>query len=255
MFVFGIKPVAANDLLHQDPAYWGPDENEIGPISGSFFEPSLEDIAQAEPDIVIGLGGVHDGLRPALESIAPLFIVNPVGVEGMLAHVLELGILLGMEEEAEDAVAGFVARLEQYVAGVTTKRSVMVVYGSDVNIGADTVCTPAVDALAHAAIYSEFSSCDIHQPFPSFSVEQLLGLDPDVIFVQTYGFGPTPPEPVSEQLADNVIWKELTAVQNGEVFEVDFFIWGTSRGIHGTNFVLDEAMPKIYPEAFPAPLP
>ena len=256
MFVLGVKPVAANDLLHQDPAYWGPEENEIGPVSGSFFEPSLEDIAAAEPDIVIGLGGVHDGLRTGLESIAPLFIVNPIGVEGMLAHVAEIGMLLGMEHEAEDAVAEFVSRLEAYVAGVTTKRSVMVVYGSDVNIGADTVCTPAVDALAHAAIYPpEFSGCDVHQPFPSFSVEQLLGIDPDVIFVQTYGFGPTPPEPVSEQLVDHVIWRELVAVQNGEVHEVDFFIWGTSRGINGTNFVLDEAIPKIYPEAFPAPLP
>ena len=256
MFVLGVKPVAANDLLHRDPAYWGPDETEIGPVSGSFFEPSLEDIAVANPDIVIGLGGVHDGLRAGLESIAPLFIVNPIGVDGMLAHVEEIGILLGMEHEAEEAVAGFASRLEQYVAGVATKRSVMVVYGSDVNIGADTVCTPAVDALARAAVYpEEFSGCDVHQPFPSFSVEQLLGIDPDVIFVQTYGFGPTPPEPVSEQLVDHVIWRELVAVQNGEVHEVDFFIWGTSRGINGTNFVLDEAMPKIYPEVFPAPLP
>ena len=256
MFVLGVKPVAANDLLHRDPAYWGPDEIEVGPVSGSFFEPSLEDIAVANPDIVIGLGGVHDGLRAGLESIAPLFIVNPIGVDGMLAHVEEIGILLGMEHEAEEAVEEFASRLEQYVAGVATKRSVMVVYGSDVNIGADTVCTPAVDALARAAVYpEEFSGCDVHQPFPSFSVEQLLGIDPDVIFVQTYGFGPTPPEPVSEQLVDHVIWRELVAVQNGEVHEVDFFIWGTSRGINGTNFVLDEAMPKIYPEVFPAPLP
>ena len=256
LFVLGIKPVAANDLLHRDPAYWGPDEDEIGPVSGSFFEPSLEDIAQAEPDIVIGLGGVHDGLRAALESIAPLFIVNPIGVEGMLAHVVEVGILLGMEHEAEEAAADFASRLDAYAAGVTTKRSVMVVYGSDVNIGAETVCTPAIDALAHATEYPpDFTSCDVHNPFVSFSVEQLLAVDPDVIFVQTYGFGPTPPEPVSEQLVDNVIWRELVAVQNGEVYEVDFFIWGTSRGINGTNFVLDEAMPKIYPEAFPAPLP
>ncbi len=59
----------------------------------------------------------------------------------------------------------------------------------------------------------------------------------------------------SLQLAENAIWKELRAVQNGEVYEVDFFIWGTSRGIRGTNVVLDEAMPKIYPELFQVPLP
>ena len=256
MFVLGIKPVAAYDLLHLDPAYWGPDENEIGAISGSFFEPSLEDIARAEPDLVIGLGGVHEGLRQGLASIAPLFIVDPVGVEGMLAHVVEVGILLGVEEEAVAAAAAFEARLEEYASTVTTKRSVMVVYGSDLNIGAETVCTPAIDALAHAVAYpEEFTDCEVHGSFPSFSVEQLLSIDPEVIFVQTFGFGPEPPQPVSEQLADNVIWSELRAVQNGEVYEVDFFIWGTSRGIRGTNFVLDEAMPKIYPELFPNPLP
>ena len=255
LFVLGVKPVAANDLLHRDDAYWGPDEDEIGAITGSFFEPSLEDIARANPDIVIGLFAVHEGLRPALASIAPLFIVNPIGVDGMLAHVAEIGTLLGMEDEAADAAAAFTSRLDEYVAGVTTKRSVMVVFGSDVNIGADTVCTPPVDALGRAAVYGlDFPGC-VHGEFPSFSVEQLLGIDPDVIFVQTFGFGPTPPQPVSEQLADNAIWKELAAVQNGEVYEVDFFVWGASRGIRGSTVVLDEAMPKIYPEAFPAPLP
>ncbi|MYI82620.1 MAG: ABC transporter substrate-binding protein [Chloroflexi bacterium] len=256
MFVLGIKPVAAYDLLHLDEAYWGPDENEIGAISGSFFEPSLEDIAKAEPDLVIGLGGVHEGLRPSLASIAPLFIVDPIGVEGMLSHVIEVGILLGMEEEATAAAAAFEVRLGEYVSRVATKRSVMVVYGSDVNIGAETVCTPAIDALARAAdYYEEFTDCGVHGAFPSFSVEQLLSIDPEVIFVQTFGFGPEPPQPVSEQLVDNVIWSELRAVQNGEVYEVDFFIWGTSRGIRGTNVVLDEAMPRVYPEVFPAPLP
>ncbi len=255
MFMLGVKPVAANDLLHKHDAYWGPGENEIGAISGSFFEPSLEDIAQANPDIVIGLYAVHEGLRPGLASIAPLFIVNPIGVDGMLAHVAEIGTLLGMEEEAAAASAAFESRLEEYVAGVTTKRSVMVVFGSDVNIGADTLCTPPVDALGRAVTYGlDFPGC-IHGEFPSFSVEQLLSIDPDVIFVQTFGFGPTPPQPVSEQLADNAIWRELAAVQNGEVYEVDFFVWGTSRGIRGTTVALDEAMPKIYPEAFPAPLP
>ena len=91
MYVLGIKPVAAYDVLHLDPAYWGPEESEIGAVSGSFFEPSLEDMAKAEPDLVIGLGGVHEGLRAGLASIAPLFIVNPAGVEGMLEHVVEVG--------------------------------------------------------------------------------------------------------------------------------------------------------------------
>ncbi len=255
LFVLGVKPVAALDALHKEDPYWGSNENEILPIGGSFFEPSLEDIARTEPDIVIGLGGVHDGLRPGLGSIAPLFIVNPVGVDGLVDHVLEIGALMGMADDAESATVEFTARLEAYASEVETRKSFMVVFGSDVNIGADTLCTPVVDAIGSAADYGlEFPGC-VHGEFPIFSVEQLLSIDPDVIFVQTFGFGPTPPQPVSEQLADNAIWSELSAVQNQQVFEVSFPIWGTSRGIHGATVALDEAMPLIYPDVFAAPLP
>jgi iron complex transport system substrate-binding protein len=250
-----MKPVAANDALHKHPAYWGPTESAIAPIGGSFFEPSLEDIARARPDIVIGLAGVHDGLRAGLKNIAPLFIVNPVGVDGMLKHVAEIGRIVGKSKEAEAASQAFTKRLDDYARKVTAKQSVLVVFGSDVNIGVETLCTPIVDALSQLATYAfEFERC-VHGEFPSFSLEQLLRINPDVIFVETFGFGPTPPQPVSEQLADNAIWKQLSAVKNRQVHEVDFAVWATSRGIRGATVVLDEAMPKVYPDVFPKPLP
>jgi len=255
LFVLGVKPVAANDSLHINPLYWGDAGNDIAPVGGSFFEPSLEDIARAEPDLVIGLAGVHEGLRAGLESIAPLFIVNPVGMDGMRQHADEIGHMLGMADPIHDAIHAFEERLEEYAAGVGEQRSVLVVFGSDVNIGVDTTCTPNVAALAEVATYAfEFPDC-VHGTFPSFSLEQLLTIDPDVIFVETFGFGPTPPEPVSQQLANHPIWSQLKAVQNGEVHEVSFEVWGTTRGLHGSRLVLDEAVPLVYPDAFAAPLP
>ena len=72
MAELGLEPVAVNDPLSSDPRFFGSRADNFQVIGGSFFEPNLEDIAAAQPDLVFGLGGVHDGLRDALRPIAPL---------------------------------------------------------------------------------------------------------------------------------------------------------------------------------------
>ena len=71
--------------------FFGSRADEFRLIGGSFFEPSLEDIAASEPDLVIGLSGVHDGLRDALRPIAPLYIVNPLTYEDSINYLKEIG--------------------------------------------------------------------------------------------------------------------------------------------------------------------
>jgi len=252
LFVLGMKPVAANDALHKHPAYWGPGESEIAPIGGSFREPSIEDIAKARPDIVIGLVGIHDGMRASLKDIAPLYIVNPIGVDGMLKHVAEIGRMVGKGKEAEQASEAFTKRVEEAAQKIKTKKSVLVIFGSDIRIGVETTCTPTVDTLNRVANYAFMFEACARGEFPSFSLEQLLRINPDVVFVMTLSFGPTPTKPVSEQLAENALWKQLNAVKNGQVHEVSFAVWATSRGIRGSAVVLEEALPKIYPDVFTA---
>ena len=95
MAELGLEPVAVNDPLSTDPRFFGARANEFRVIGGSFFEPSLEDIAAAEPDLVIGLAGVHDGLRDALRPIAPLYIVNPLTYQDSIQYLKEVGAAMG----------------------------------------------------------------------------------------------------------------------------------------------------------------
>ena len=79
---------------------WGADVNfgiadAFQLIGGSFFEPSLEDIAASQPDLVIGLVGVHEGLRDTLRPIAPLYIVNPLTYEDSIRYLKEIGAVMG----------------------------------------------------------------------------------------------------------------------------------------------------------------
>ena len=254
MAEIGLEPVAVNDPLSSDPRFFGSRAEEFRVIGGSFFEPSLEDIAAAEPDIVIGLVGVHEGLREALRPIAPLYIVNPVTYEDSIHYLREVGAVMGRSAEAEEAVQRFLGKLEDYKARSPKDRTALVMYGSDVNFGIDTEGALTGGLLAEVTDY----------PWPNppldegghasggmqFSLEGVLSVDPDVIFVQTMSFPGFQPPPLAEQLAANPLWGELRAVKNEEFHEVSFSLWSTGRGTRSLGLVLDEAMPLLYPDVF-----
>ncbi len=254
MAELGLEPVAVNDPLSSDPRFFGSRADEFRLIGGSFFEPSLEDIAAAEPDLVIGLGGVHDGLRDALRPIAPLYIVNPLTYEDSIRYLKEIGAAMGRSAEAEEAAQRFLSKLEDYKARSPKDRTALVMYGSDVNFGIDT------EGALTGGLLAEVTGYPWPKPPPDqgghasggmqFSLEGVLSIDPDVIFIQTIAFPGFQPPPLAEQLAANPLWGELRAVQNGEIHEVSFSLWSTGRGTRSLGLVLDEAMPLLYPDVF-----
>ena len=254
MAELGLEPVAVNDPLSSDPRFFGSRADGFRVIGGSFFEPSLEDIAASEPDLVIGLGGVHDGLRDALRPIAPLYIVNPLTYEDSINYLKEIGAAMGRSAEAEEAAQRFLGKLEDYRERSPKDRTALVMYGSDVNFGIDT------EGALTGGLLAEVTGYPWPKPPPDqgghasggmqFSLEGVLSVDPDVIFVQTMAFPGFQPPPLAEQLAANPLWSELRAVRNGEVHEVSFGLWSTGRGTRSLGLVLDEAMPLLYPDVF-----
>ena len=254
MAEIGLEPVAVNDPLSSDPRFFGSRADEFQVIGGSFFEPSLEDIATAQPDLVIGLGGVHDGLRDALRPIAPLYIVNPVTYEDSIQYLKDIGAAMGRSEEAEEAAQRFLSKLEDYKSRSPKDRTALVMYGSDVNFGIDTEGALTGGLLAEVTDYP-WPNLPLDQGGHAsggmqFSLEGVLNVDPDVIFVQTMAFPGFQPPPLGEQLAENPLWGELQAVQTGEVHDVSFGLWSAGRGTRSLGLVLDEAMPLLYPDVF-----
>ena len=250
----GLEPVAVNDPLSQDPRFFGSRADAFQLIGGSFFEPSLEDIAASEPDLVIGLSGVHEALRDALRPVAQLYIVNPLTYEDSISYLKDIGGAMGRSAEADVAAERFLDKLEDYTARSPKNRTALIMYGSNVNFGIDTEASLTGGLLAEVTDY----------PWPApppdqgghvsggiqFSLEGVLSVDPDVLFVQTLAFPGFQPPPLAEQLASNPLWGELKAVQNGEIHDVSFSLWSTGRGTRSLGLVLDEAMPLLYPDVF-----
>lgn len=74
------------------------------------------------------------------------------------------------------------------------------------------------------------------------SLRQILAVNPDVIFVQTY---PPGRQPLSQQLARHPLWTQLNAVQNRQVYEVDQF-WHMGTGTRMLRLILGQLMAQIY---------
>ncbi|MCG8347094.1 MAG: ABC transporter substrate-binding protein [Chloroflexales bacterium] len=244
----GMEPVAIFDKLAFHPQFFGDQAANITQISGGFADPSIEDIAVLQPDLVVQL--LFDPtIRETLTNIAPIYFLDPKTYEESVQDLRNIGTLTGRTSEAAQAEAYFDERLEAYKSSAPKDKKVLFIGGSPTSPDIQVVGDATASLFREVAIYPWESPAD-----GAISLEELLAVDPDVLFVTTFAFGGESGS-VLDQFVNNPIWQQLTAVGNDQVYEVDLFVWIGGEGTRSFNLILDEAMPKIYPETFPEPLP
>ncbi|WP_010275249.1 ABC transporter substrate-binding protein [Paenibacillus senegalensis] len=249
----GLAPVAVvPDSIAFQPEFFGDSPSSFVQIGGGFMEPSLEDIAQANPDVVIGLKGTHDMLRDGLKSIAPLYIAELKTYEDSVAFLEMMGEWTGKEDAAAAAKKAFLDKIDHYKENSPNNRSALILYGADVNFGIDTEGSLVGSLLAELTPYPWPAPAEDggHQAGGmAYSLEKVLETDPDHIFIETFSFSPDSP-PLSEQFAANPLWGKLKAVQDSQITEVRTAIWANGRGTRSLSIVMDEAMSTLYPDTF-----
>ncbi|AJW40813.1 Iron dicitrate transport system, periplasmic iron-binding protein FecB [Rhodococcus sp. B7740] len=228
----GMTPVAYREELAADPRYAGPDA-DMRKITGGFGEENVEDIALSEPDLVIGLGGVQDGLRGAVEEVAPMYLVNPTSWRDSVEFLRTIGRVTDRQQEADAAAEAFTAEVDAS-AGKWSGLTTLSMYGEPGSLGVDSVDTPVGSLLAEVSDYPWQAGADA---FATVSVEQIASVDPDVVFAQAFSSG-SDSEPLSDRLASNPLWSGVAAARNDRVIEVDAGVWATGRGTISLRMVL-----------------
>lgn len=234
----GLVPVATTTpKLLSRPDYLGAEGAKVPVIPGSFGAEDVAKIAEAKPDLVIGLAGVHDQMRAAVEKFAPLLVVEVKTYEDSIAHLKKIAELTGRAEQQAKAEAAFLAKLAEGRAKARKDTTVLAMYGGSA-VGVNTTD----DVLGH------FLSQFFAYPWPSkgggfetaqaYSVEEILAKAPQVVFVQSFTKGST------DSYRDNPVWKRIPAVTDGKVFEVQPELWASGRGTRAFGIILDEALAK-----------
>ncbi|MCX2968686.1 MULTISPECIES: ABC transporter substrate-binding protein [Streptomyces] len=233
----GLTPAATNSALAAHPDFLGPDRAAgIPVVPGGFLAPEVESVLAHEPDLVIGLEDTHGKLAPALEGATTFWPVQPGTWRDSVAYLRDLAALTGRTEQGERAERAFRTALAA-AERTPSDRTALIIYGSDENFG---VATPGTDVAAGLFPKIADYPWESRGVSGTYSMEEILARDVDVLFVETLSFGDDTGA-LSETLAANPLWNRIPAVRNGDVHEVDSEVWAKGRGTRSLSLVLDQA--------------
>ncbi len=180
---------------------------------GTLRSPNVERIIELEPDVVIASTHFTEDVEKQLTDLGIKVVVlyEEHDVTGVYTMIETMGTMLNKEENAAEVVTDMkdsIAETESLVNGLEAPSVYYVVgygEGGDYTAGGDTFVSGLITMAGGNNIASDVSGW-------SYSLESLVEADPDIIVVRTGE---------KEAFSSTDTYKDLTAVKNGMVFEID----------------------------------
>jgi len=185
------------------------------PSIGMPLNPSLETIITLHPDLVVGSADLPPINIKGFERLGiPVFLVKPVGIQGVYTSLLDLGKALNREPAADALVTRLTSRVEAVRARVQRQprvRVFMLIWADPVvTIGKDAFITDIISAAGGESITRNMS----HE-FPEVSFETVVALAPESILLVRAS------KMSVENLSQRAGWESLPAIRNHRVYYAD----------------------------------
>lgn len=221
----------APDMMVGISNEWGPEAEQyldtkyynlpvLGQLYGTKGELNLEEIANVDPQVIIDIGEPKSSIVEDMDGITEQVGIPTVHItattESMGDAYRMLGELLGREAEAKvlaEYCEGVYSNTNDIMEKVGDKK-VNLVYcnGEDgLNVIAQgSFHAEIIDLVSNnVAVVDDVSSKGTGNPV---DMEQMVLWDPDVIIFA--------PDSIYDTVADDPAWQELTAIKNGNYYEV-----------------------------------
>lgn len=229
---------AGDQVIAVDDQSNFPAEAPTTDLSG--FEPNVEAIADHEPDLVI-----VSNPGPVVKSLKKLgvpVLLQPAAadLDDTYAQIEQLGTATDHTEEAEEVVSQMRARIDDIVASVPTFDDAPTYY-HELDQTFFTVTSKTFIGNVYALLGLENiadAAPDAASGYPQLSAEYIVDADPDLIFLADTKCC----DQTQETVAARPGWKQMSAVRNDAVVELDDDIasrWGP-RVVDYLQIVADE---------------
>lgn len=188
------------------------DVQDVGPID----MPDVELIVSLDPDVVLASSIFSEEAYNALTEagLTVVIVRDETSLEGLIYCVETVADVIGLHEEGDQLAMGLSDEISEVYNeametiggdGITVYYAMSFGEYGDYTAGPDTFIN---DIIEFAGCVNAASDADGW----SYSTEQLLAADPDIILVPDWGY---------DMFMETEPYTELTAVQNGSVLAVD----------------------------------
>nr|WP_028560175.1 Fe(3+) dicitrate ABC transporter substrate-binding protein [Paenibacillus pinihumi] len=232
----GVHPIGVAD--DSDPAlFMDAVREKLGDYTsiGSRYEPNIELISSLQPDLIIADLNHHKSVYDQLNGIAPTLVLNDhqADYNGMLSNFSVIAKAVGKEAESKQLIQEHEGKIKALQEKIVNR---------------DLTVLPAVvnpkGFFAHSS--HSYSGSFItalgfkdpvtdEVPYPQLSLEQLVETNPQVLFLLPAG-----DKTIVGEWEKNPLWQKIDAVKNNRVFTVDRKDWALSRGLIGSEKIVDD---------------
>ncbi|WP_431025850.1 ABC transporter substrate-binding protein [Halomonas sp. H5] len=248
LVALGVSPIGASTFGSEPlPRYLGAPLADTLSL-GQRASTNLERLTELSPELIIGIHRYTEPHARQLEAIAPFHAFDVIGLEDSRRAVTGIAAALGKRAEGEAMNRAFDAHLAELAERAPGGVSAILL------AGASEAPFAYYDHFLTATLLERLQATNAAGPSPtpdqaipfgySISLERLLALDPEVIFLSSTGS--------QRAFANNPVWPHLEAVRNGRVYEVGPH-WKEGGGPIARRLIADEMAWRLYPETFARP--
>ncbi|MDW7668609.1 MAG: cobalamin-binding protein [Bacillota bacterium] len=237
-----IFALGAGDKLSGVTSYCNyPDEAKEIDVVGDFEGPNLERVIEKNPDFVVALSMGEDQRSKLEDAGIKVFLQDPQNLDEVFDNIKNIGIILGLQEDAESLIANMVSRKESIEEKAGNFESKKVFY----EVWNEPLMTAGPGSILHELITianGENIAYDAESLYPEYSLELLIDRDPEVYLTADDGFKTV------EDIKNRNGYENITAIKENNIYMLhpDIVSRTGPRIIDGLEMIAQ----AIHPEAF-----
>ena len=238
----GVKPVGIVESWDQKPIYeYLRSDLEGAIIVGQELQPNLEEISKLKPDLIIASKYRHEKIYPQLSKIAPTVMDDTVyewkDTLNLIADTLD------KQDKKSELLAEWDGRVKDFKSQMGDKlpmKATITNFRSDhMRLYYNSYGGSILKELGFEGLESPAGYKGNDWGEKITSKERIPDFNSDTIFNFNASKDSKLAEGNYKEWTNHPLWKQLKAVKNDKVFQVDEVYWSTGAGYKSAHLMLD----------------
>jgi ABC-type Fe3+-citrate transport system substrate-binding protein len=209
---------------------------------GTRKQPNLEVISSLQPDLIIADLLRHKDIYEKLSKIAPTIVLKSLeaSYQENIDSLTPIALAVDKADAMKQIIDAHHKKLQTLGAKVPQNegRKVLAAVVTNNLFNAHTAAAYTPGVLKQVGLSS---AIDSKEAYAKLTLEQLVQINPDVIFLMA-----SSGKLITDDWAANPLWQNLKAVKAGQVHKVDRDLWSKARGTIAATLIAEQALGALY---------